>query len=249
MADWKKVLEDLQERNLITTKEASELQKFNEDLEKSAIKIPVGKGKVGVGAKVVNFLGNRRFHNALIGGILAMPAISGLINKITGPLAYNRDYNRMKDSLDRRYPSTMQDVKRNKNEEKLHEAFEVLYKFSPAIASTPTLASDAVKNFYDNRDIFTLDALKKLVDIQDKSPKSTPVVGLLRSTVVDKVTEEVGRRARIGSYKTVIEVRDWGKNEVAKGKVEHDLMMKNIDKKTYDKKMADLTGKDKKSGK
>ena len=229
MADWKQVLEDLQERNLITSKEASDLQEFNEGLEKSALKIriPIG-GKAGAVAKTINFLGDRRLHNALIGGILAMPAISSLINRITGPLAYNRDYNRMKNSLDKRYPSTMQDVKRNKNEEKLHEAFEVLYKFSPAIASTPTLASDAVKNFYDNRDIFTLDALKKLVDIQDKSPVHTPTVGLLRSTVVEKITKEVGRRATVGTYKTVKEVRDWGKREVGKAKEE----IKNMKEKS-----------------
>ena len=229
MADWKQVLEDLQERNLITSKEASSLQEFNEGLEKSALKIriPIG-GKAGAVAKTINFLGDPTLHKALIGGILAMPAISSLINRITGPLAYNRDYNRMKNSLDKRYPSTMQDVKRNKNEEKLHEAFEVLYKFSPAIASTPTLASDAVKNFYDNRDIFTLDALKKLVDIQDKSPVHTPTVGLLRSTVVEKITKEVGRRATVGTYKTVKEVRDWGKREVGKAKEE----IKNMKEKS-----------------
>ena len=187
MAEWKKVVEDLQERNLITTKEASELQKFNEDLEKDAFKIPIGKAV----SKAIGILSDNRFHSAMIGGILALPAINAIADKITGPMAYNRDYREMKSSLEKRYPSTIQSVKRNNDESKLHEAFEVLYKFSPTVAKTPTLASDAVQNFYTNKDIFTVDALHKLVQIEKDTPGSASIRPLISSKVVDAVTKSV----------------------------------------------------------
>ena len=187
MAEWKKVVEDLQERNLITTKEASELHKFNEDLEKDAFKIPIGKAV----SKVVGILSDNRFHSAMIGGILALPAINAIADKITGPMAYNRDYREMKNSLERRYPSTMQSVKQNKEESKLHEAFEVLYKFSPTVAKTPTLASDAVHNFYLNKDIFTIDALHKLVQIEKDVPGPASTKPLIPKKVVEAVTKSV----------------------------------------------------------
>ena len=207
MGDWKKVLEDLQERNLITTKEASDLQEFNKDLEKNALKIPIGK--------VVDVLADTRTHHALIGGILAMPAISSLISKVTGPLAYNRDFNAMKNSLEKRYPSTMQDVKRNNNEEKLHEGFEVLYKFSPTVAKTPTLASDAVQNFYTNKDIFTVDALQKLVSIESNVPKYVPTVGLLRSKVVGAITGAVKEQTTKAVSNLAAEAKGVGANVLA----------------------------------
>lgn len=195
MADWKKVIEDLQERNLITTKEASELKEFNEDLEKNALKIPIGKAVSGA----MNILSDNRFHSAMIGGILALPAINAIADKITGPLAYNRDYREMKSSLEKRYPSTMQSVKRNKEEGKLHEAFEVLYKFSPTVAKTPTLASDAVHNFYLNKDIFTIDALHKLVQIEKDVPGPASTKPLIPKKIVESVSKSV-----IGQTKGIV---------------------------------------------